>query len=71
VKGSCEHGNEPSEFHKMLENSSVTAQVAASQEGLRSMELVTWKILLLESTKFNAFSHSSVCNEDYEAVVTM
>jgi hypothetical protein len=37
VEGSCEHGNEPSGFHKMLGNSSVAAQLAASQEGLSSV----------------------------------
>jgi hypothetical protein len=38
VEGSREHGNEPSSSI-MLGNSSVTAQLAASQEGLISMEL--------------------------------
>jgi hypothetical protein len=31
-------------FHKMLQSSSVAAQLAASQEGLRSMKLVSWLV---------------------------
>jgi hypothetical protein len=37
VEGSCEHGNEPSGFHKILGSSCAAAQVAASQEGLSCM----------------------------------
>jgi hypothetical protein len=37
VEGSCEHGDEPSGFHKMLGSSLVAAQLAASQEGLSSV----------------------------------
>jgi hypothetical protein len=40
MKGSCEHGNEPSGSIKILGNSSVTAKLAASQEGLSPMQLV-------------------------------
>jgi hypothetical protein len=40
VEGSCEHGNEPSLFHRMLGNSCVAARLAASQEGLSAMEFV-------------------------------
>jgi hypothetical protein len=40
VEGSCEHGNEPSNAIKCLGNYGVAAQLAASQEGLSSMELV-------------------------------
>jgi hypothetical protein len=54
VEGSCEQGNEPWGFHKMLGISCVTAQLAVSQEGLSSMNecsksLVTtaWRVLTL------------------------
>jgi hypothetical protein len=46
--GSCEHGNEPSDFHKMSGNSSVAEQLATSQEGLSSMELAEQRKLLLD-----------------------
>jgi hypothetical protein len=39
VEGPCEHGNEPSGSIKCRGNSSVAAQLTASQEGLSSMEL--------------------------------
>jgi hypothetical protein len=39
VANSCEHGNEPSGFHKMLGISWVAEWLAASREGLSSMEL--------------------------------
>jgi hypothetical protein len=42
VAGSCEDGNEPSGSIKMLGNFSVAERLAASQEGLRSMELVSY-----------------------------
>jgi hypothetical protein len=32
VEGSCEHGNEPSGFHKMLGNSRVGEQLLVSQQ---------------------------------------
>jgi hypothetical protein len=41
VEGSCEHGNEPSGSIIYCEILGVTAQQAASQVGLSSMELVT------------------------------
>jgi hypothetical protein len=41
VGGSCEHGNESFGFHEMLGSSRVGTQVAASQEGLSSIELVS------------------------------
>jgi hypothetical protein len=37
VEGSCKHGNDPSGSTKMLGSSFVAAQLAASQEGLSSM----------------------------------
>jgi hypothetical protein len=45
MEGCCFRGYEPSGFHKMLGNSWVAVQLAASQEGLSSMQLVitiTW-----------------------------
>jgi hypothetical protein len=44
VVGSCEHGNEPLGFIKMLVNSSVAKRPLASQEGLGSMELVSQSV---------------------------
>jgi hypothetical protein len=41
MEGSCEHGNEIFGSHKMLGNFSVSDRLAASEEGLRFMELVT------------------------------
>jgi hypothetical protein len=41
VIGCCEHGNEPSELHKMLGNSSVTEQLVVSRERLNFTELET------------------------------
>jgi hypothetical protein len=41
VEGSCEHGNEPSGSIKLLETSLVAERLAASQEGLSSMESVS------------------------------
>jgi hypothetical protein len=38
VGGSCEHGNEPSDFMKCWEGL-VDTQLVASREGLSSMEL--------------------------------
>jgi hypothetical protein len=40
VASFCEHGNEPSGFIKCWEILEQPAQLAASQEGLSSMELV-------------------------------
>jgi hypothetical protein len=40
MEGSCEHGNEPSGYVKMLGNSRVAERLAVSEEGLGSMELV-------------------------------
>jgi hypothetical protein len=40
VEGSCEHGNETFGFRKMLSYSWVAERLAASQEGLTSMELI-------------------------------
>jgi hypothetical protein len=52
VEGSCEHGNEPS-GSIILENSWVAAQLAASQEGLSFIELVTY---VLGATNLFPFS---------------
>jgi hypothetical protein len=41
VAGSCEHSNEPLNSIKLLGNSGVAERLAASQEGLSSMELVS------------------------------
>jgi hypothetical protein len=41
VESSCELGNEPSRFHKMLGNNRVAAQLVASRVVLGSTELVT------------------------------
>jgi hypothetical protein len=41
VEGSCEHGNEPWGFHKMLAISWVAAELAAPPEGLSSMSPAT------------------------------
>jgi hypothetical protein len=41
MAGSCEHGNEPTGFIKFLDQVSV---LLASQEGLCSMELVSWAL---------------------------
>jgi hypothetical protein len=42
VEASCKHGNEPSfVFRIMLENSWVAERLAASQEALSSVELVS------------------------------
>jgi hypothetical protein len=38
----CEQGNELGGFHKMLGSSCVAAQLAASQEGLSLMKLVSF-----------------------------
>jgi hypothetical protein len=40
VERSCEHGNETSGTIKVLGNSGVAERLAASQEGLSSVELV-------------------------------
>jgi hypothetical protein len=37
---SCEHNNEPSQFHKILGTFWLAKQLMASQQGLSSMELV-------------------------------
>jgi hypothetical protein len=37
MERSCERGNEPWGFHKMLRSSWLAAQLAAPQEGLRSL----------------------------------
>jgi hypothetical protein len=47
VEGSCEHDNEPSSSIKCWED---LEQLAASQEGLRSMKLFT-QLLLSRSDK--------------------
>jgi hypothetical protein len=41
MEGSCENGNEPSGSTKFWEIFEVAKQLAASQEGLTSMELVS------------------------------
>jgi hypothetical protein len=40
VEGSCEHGDKPSGFHRVVRSSGVAAQVATPPEELNSMELV-------------------------------
>jgi hypothetical protein len=40
LEGSCEHGNELSVSKKILGSSWVDERLAASQEGLSSMELI-------------------------------
>jgi hypothetical protein len=71
-RGSCEHGNEPSGSIKYMEVSSVAAELAASQEGLSSMNehmygvtqetcahLQTQRPLIL----FDVNLHSSRCTD--------
>jgi hypothetical protein len=41
LEGFCEHGSELLRFHKMLSSSGVIERLAASHEGLSSMELVS------------------------------
>jgi hypothetical protein len=43
VEDSCEHGNELSDSVK-CRKTRVTVQMVASQEGLSSMELITWLV---------------------------
>jgi hypothetical protein len=49
VAKSCEHGNEPS-GSIVLENSSVAVQLAASQEGLSSMEIVRKHVCIFNAS---------------------
>jgi hypothetical protein len=44
VESSCERGNEPCGFHKMLGNYRVTAQVEGSRVALCSTELVEFNV---------------------------
>jgi hypothetical protein len=53
VEGSCEHGNEPSGFHKIL---GVAAQLAASQEGLRQFLEVSYVMLFNDSLPNTVFN---------------
>jgi hypothetical protein len=45
VEGSCEHGNETSGSINCCEVFKVVAQLAATQEGLSSMKLVSLEVI--------------------------
>jgi hypothetical protein len=63
VEGSCEHGNEPADSITFLGNSWVAAQLAASQEGLISMEFVNlYLIKTYISSHFPIITYLSVAS---------
>ena len=47
MTGCCEHGNEPSDCIKCEKICRLAEELAASQEGLRSMEFVTKRGIML------------------------
>jgi hypothetical protein len=63
VEGSCEHGNEPAGSIKFCGNSGVAAQLATSEEGLISMELVNlYFIKIYISSHFRIITYLKIAS---------
>jgi hypothetical protein len=72
VAGSCEHGNEPSASIKCGEFLDWLSVLLASQEGLCSMELVSWYVkhvdfvICFQNQSIYIFLKKSIKNEEYK-----